>query len=642
MKKILSLFLLGVFLLSACAAPTPAATNTSVPSLVPTIPPATPTAEPPRVLKLCLGQEPQSLYPFTSQSRAARTILQFLNDGPFDQTMAGEQAVLFSELPTLENGGIKVQPVDVSSGFAVQTVTGEAAILKQGVKVFPSGCKDASCSLEWDGVSPLQMDQVQIQYKIKPEAKWSDGTALTAKDSVFSYQIATQQAARGSRGMVLFTAEYQAADETTVVWKGIPGAVPQRLADAFWYPLPEHALNSIAATDLPQAEAAAVQPLSWGAFRIEKWEKGTLLSLVKNPSYFRAAENLPYFDRVEIRFIDQAGKTDLAGLLMNGCDVIDGSTIVDSQLQQVPDLVASGRVQQQVVWGPEMNGISLGIKPAGYDDSYNIGLGDRADFFGKTEVRMAIAQCIDRQALAKSFPLLSPQIPLTFQQPGLEAATTDLQPVAFNQQQAKAALEEAGWKDSDNDPKTPRIAVGVAGVADGTPLTIKLFTSENSVRKEIGAKVAASLNACGIQVELVSQPAEQLFAPGPEGVLFGRNFDLAEWAFAPQCSSFGSWQVPGAANGWVGMNVAGYQSAEYDQLCQTLQANGVLDKSKATEQWKNLHQVLWRDLPYLPLYFQPHVSLAKSELCGFMPDAAADTAFSNAESLSFQKDCPKP
>jgi len=53
-------------------------------------------------------------------------------------------------------------------------------------------------------------------------------------------------------------------------------------------------------------------------------------------------------------------------------------------------------------------------------------------------------------------------------------------------------------------------------------------------------------------------------AGGPEGVLFGRNFDLAEFAMGsagiePPCDWYASSHIPNSANHWVGENVQALQ-----------------------------------------------------------------------------------
>jgi peptide/nickel transport system substrate-binding protein len=73
----------------------------------------------------------------------------------------------------------------------------------------------------------------------------------------------------------------------------------------------------------------------------------------------------------------------------------------------------------------------------------------------------------------------------------------------------------------------------------------------------------------GVEVRTLS-PAE-LYAPGPEGPLFGRQFDLALIAWqpmhGPDCGLYTSWAIPTAENDWIGTNIAGFADSAYDAAC---------------------------------------------------------------------------
>ena len=83
--------------------------------------------------------------------------------------------------------------------------------------------------------------------------------------------------------------------------------------------------------------------------------------------------------------------------------------------------------------------------------------------------------------------------------------------------------------------------------------------------------VARRLEQCGIEVSSQALPASELYKPGPEGPLFGRNFDLAlmSWqpSAAPTCELYRSDAVPNSGNYWIGTNLAGLADAGFDAMC---------------------------------------------------------------------------
>ena len=76
-------------------------------------------------------------------------------------------------------------------------IFGEIVSLKTGEQIFPSGCTNASCAVTWDGSSVVEMDQPIAIFKLLPDLTWSDGQALTAADSVYSYELASENATPG-------------------------------------------------------------------------------------------------------------------------------------------------------------------------------------------------------------------------------------------------------------------------------------------------------------------------------------------------------------------------------------------------------------------------------------------------------------
>ena len=87
------------------------------------------------------------------------------------------------------------------------------------------------------------MDQMQVTFSMLPGLSWSDGTPLTAEDSVYAYQVASDPSTAGSKYLVDRTQSYEAVDATTIQWWGKPGYIDPTYFLNFWPPLPEHAME---------------------------------------------------------------------------------------------------------------------------------------------------------------------------------------------------------------------------------------------------------------------------------------------------------------------------------------------------------------------------------------------------------------
>jgi peptide/nickel transport system substrate-binding protein len=204
---------------------------------------------------------------------------------------------------------------------------------------------------------------------------------------------------------------------------------------------------------------------------------------------------------------------------------------------------------------------------------------------------------------------------------------------------ANQLLESAGWRDQDNDPATPRQAWGVNTVLNGTPLELNYVTTGAAQRVQVATIVADSLSACGVRVDVQYLEAEALYAPGPGGPLFGRAFDLAQFAMGntgvePSCAWYTSSEVPGSANAWVGTNVSGYSNAGFDASCLAMRQSLPGDAVYALA-YQDTQAIFARDLPVIPLYWRLKVAAARPDLVNFSLDPTASSSLWNIELINY-------
>ncbi|HEY4692597.1 MAG TPA: peptide ABC transporter substrate-binding protein [Bellilinea sp.] len=642
-NSITVVLLLAAILLTACnGTPTP----TTLPLTPTDSPSATPTAtpEPPSALTVCLGREPLSLYLYGGSSRAQWSVLEAVYDGPFDRRGYVDQPVILTGLPSLANGDALTSPVTVQRGQMVLDANGNLAPLETGLNVLPSGCSDASCAVAWDGASPLEMNQQRLTYRLIGGLTWSDGTPLTAADSVYSFKVASDPATPVNPLAIDRTESYTALDEITVVWTGVPGYRTDEPAAYFFIPLPQHAYSSLSPAELLTADQSSRTPLGWGPYIIESWTANESIQLTRNPNYFRASEGLPRFDKLTFRFLGDQADNNLAALVEGECDIVDETTLLEDQLSSVRITELDGRIQTFVSLGPEWEHLDFGVQPAAYDAGLNPFLVTRQDFFGDIRVRQAFAACIDRQALVSELLFNQSQVADGFFPPDHPLYAADLPQIAFDPAAGAQLLDQAGWLDSDNDPATPRLAAGVANVLDGTPLAVTYATTSEKLRVSTAARIAQMLGSCGVKVTVQAMDTGLLYAPGPDGILFGRNFDLAQFAWQSgresPCFLFTTPQIPAADNGWLGVNITGWSNPAFDAACQSaLDADpGSLETYSAAN--RSVQELFIQELPVLPLYYTVHLTAARPDLCGLQVDSSARSEFWNLESLATGGDCP--
>jgi peptide/nickel transport system substrate-binding protein len=613
---------------------TQAVTLTAAPTNIPNTPPPTPAPEP-RLLTICTGLEPGSLFIFGGSGGSARNIWEAIYDGPFDVYGFQIHPVIFENL---QNDGYELafEPVEVQPGEPIIDSSGKWTTLTSGVIYRPSECLSPDCAQTYTGTETALMDRLVIRYKLLDGLQWSDGSPLTARDSVYGYTIANSIYPAYRPETIDSTHSYQALDELTIEWQSIPGLQNARYDFFFFHPLPHHAWGHLPAQELFSSEVSTRNPMGWGPYQIEEWTPGDHISLSPNPYYFRSEENLPIYDSLVFRFVS-TGTEALDALLAGECDLADETTRLESQTDRLIESEASGALQVILQAGTGMEQALFGIEPV--DPT-------QPRVFNQKEVRQAIAYCIDQEAI---FSATSPGFnePLTsYTHPwhpffNQEIAGYDYDPVKANEM-----LSDAGWVMAAGDASGPRSSLGVAGIPNGTLFQFSYLVWDNETSLLVGRIVAESLARCGIQVEVVGLDWQDLLGPGPEGPIFGRNFGMAQFGwitpFEPPCSLFLSEEIPGPfpahLKGWGGANAAGYNNPEFDEACKAATSMQA-EREETVAAHMRAQDIFAEDLPSIPLYLHTRYMAARADFCGIETLLTPGSALANLEMLAYGEDC---
>ena len=624
----------------------------------------TPTPEPegPKTLVICQGQEPDMIYPYGTDMLAAAGIQEMVfdgvganNSGGMDNNSYAYQPTYLEKVPNLADGDAVLNTVTASEGDTVvdaasNVVTLDAAADPPLMLLLPG----ATDPVEYTG-GDVELEQLAVTFKMKPNVTFSDGTPAKASDSVYSFNLAADPDSSTVKFTIERTASYEATDDLTTVWTGLPGFKDATYMINFWGVFPEHAWGQFTAAELKEQEASSRTPVGVGPFVIQEWVAGDSMTLTKNPNYYRADEGLPIFETIIIRFAGENSNANIAALLAGECDIVDQTSGLDDQSELLLELQASGQVNPTFVTGTTWEHIDFGIQPIEYDDGYTQG-SDRPDFFSDLRTREAFTMCMDRQALVDTILFGQSIVISNYIPPQHPLYNADVNVVEYDPEAGAALLEEIGWADDDGDPTTPRVASGVANVPDGTLLQVTHGSTTATLRQQVTAVIQQSLAGCGIQSEIGLVPADEWFADGPEGPLFGRRFDLGEFAWLtgvqPACELYLSQNNPGDpaetwipvqapdagpqphASGWGGQNDPGFYNAEYDTACKA--ALSTLPGQPGYEEAHKQAQLIFsQQLPVVPLFLRLKLAATRPDMCNFVMDPTNNSEFWNVEGFDY-------
>ena len=651
MKRLLFAAIITILILSACRAPDvkptaqpggqddPADTsevNSSKPA-----PTRTSTGQPSVSLTVCTAELPESLFPYNGrQSAAKENILSMIYPEPFIGDGENLEPLILEKVPTPADGDLRLVPVEVQQGQTVVDSRGEVVVLRSGVTVRPSGCREQSCAIVWDGETPLEMDQMVVDFTLREGLTWSDGAPVFGSDSVFSFKLARTPERPGLQWSEARTERYTSEEPSTVKWVGRPGFTTAQISRFFWKPLPAHLFSGDTGWDaVSMDERLADTPLSYGPFVISSRDADEIRFLT-NPYYAQAESALNGPDEVQMHEVEGGALEAWAAMQSGICDVLDVSFGLENDPELISSIQADDRFEQQIFTNESWMQLVFGIKPASYDPFYNVANGDRPDILGDARTRRAFAHCLDRQTMVDVAMNGVGEIRHSFLPPGQSMLTAeDL--MAHDPGMGIQLLEQAGWRDHDNNSATPMQAWEVLGVPIGTNLTAELLITPTTFHREIANIVVESLGACGIGVSIYEMPAADLYAPGPDGPLFGRKFDLALIAWQPMadpdCGYYQSWQIPSAENQWIGTNIAGFTNADYDHACSTAGLALPSENSQAVYQAEISYL---NQIPAVPLFSPVQLMVVSQSICLPGSTSTAGEWFDRLGSIEMVENCP--
>ena len=155
---------------------------------------------------------------------------------------------------------------------------------------------------------------------------------------------------------------------------------------------------------------------------------------------------------VTFRFLGINPEGSLQALINGECDVLDQSTMLDSQLSAILELKSAGKLNAVIGMSQFTELLAINIKPSAYDDGYNVAKGDRPDIFGNPAIRKAMMQCINRDALNNELLGGLSKISGSYLPVGDPLIDPNLQAIGYDSAAGAGLLEQAGWRDHDNDP----------------------------------------------------------------------------------------------------------------------------------------------------------------------------------------------
>ncbi len=439
-------------------------------------------------------------------------------------------------------------------------------------------------------------DGTVYTFTLHADARFHDGTPLTAADVVFTVETAQNPEFKSPRRADWEGVQVSSPDPQTVIFK-LPNAYAPFLENTTLGILPKHIWQHVQAEEFPFSPANT-RPVGNGPYQIAQTETdstgtATRYELVPFSNYVRGA---PYIKRITFVFYPNHAEM-VQAFDAHDLDMIGG--IAPSEL------AALERRDFEIV---------RAVLPRIFGVFFNQ---NRAPALADAAARMALLAAVDKQEIVKNvlggygIPLegaippgalgpIIPAMPIPFAETSAPLNATST-PDSARAEMARAILSRGGWTFDDQ---------ALVWKKKKVELSITLATADEPELVATANMVASYWRAAGIKVAVQVYPLSELntnvIRPRAyDAVLFGevvgRTADLFAFWHSSQRND-------------PGLNLAMYTNARVDSYLA--QARSMTDKNERRKLYELFNKEIEKDTPAIFLYAPEFIYLVPSSLKG--------------------------
>jgi oligopeptide transport system substrate-binding protein len=429
-------------------------------------------------------------------------------------------------------------------------------------------------------------DGVTYTFKLRGDAKWSNGDPVTAGDFVFSFRRIQDPKTKSQYAEVLYpikNAEEVNTGKAELTALGVEATDPKTLKITLKAPTPYFLQLLTHQTGLPVNEKAVttlgdewVKPgkmVSNGAYKLDDVKPSAYIKIVKNPNYWGAS------------------KVQIDTVMFDPSE--DRAAVLKRYRAGEFDIVYNDLPNDQLAWLKENMPNELRIQP--YAGIYYYTFNTAKPPLNDLRVRQALSMAINREVLVEKITLAGELPAYGFIPDGTANYTS----------------QKVSWAKLTQDQKDAEALklMKEAGYGPDKPLKLQLAYNTSENHKKIAVAIAAMWKKLGVDVDLVNTELKVHYANlrqgdfqvGRAGWIADYN-DAQNYLFLSQTST-------------KQQNYSKFSNADYDKLMDD--AARTSDTQKRAELMQQAETILLKELPVMPIYFYVSKNLVGTKVKGW-------------------------
>ena len=420
-----------------------------------------------------------------------------------------------------------------------------------------------------------------VTLKLREGVSFSDGSAMTASDVVWSFNRA-KNPDNGIWYFLLASVDTVVATDSSTIQLNLKYSDPTILAALSVFNaavMPQKLFEAMEGkTDAEKAQNFGKNPIGTGPFMLESWDRGSVMKLVKNPHYWGVGEDgqpLPYLDGVTFEVIPD----DATRILKLQSGGLDGAEFIP--FARVNELDADPEINMELYPGTRVNNVILNVRPE---------LNGVENPLSDELVRQAMNYATNKQALIQvvTYGVGTPMSSFMASATPMHSGDSPLFP--YDLEKAKSLLAESAYPDGFSSS-----ILIIAGNQDGVAVATALQQMWGAIGIDLEIK----------QVDNASRTEQ--YRNGTFTMRTGGwTNDIAD---PSQISSYYAYSptIDAVHSGW--------KSDEVDELFEASQQE--MDLGKRAAQFARIQEIFNASGPTIPTYETPYPVALRDVVHGF-------------------------